>query len=102
MKLLKIGNTTINVKRVLRFDDDGAAISVSFLAPDSPEFPVNARFEGEQAEALRAWIARQAKDVMTAAKAEKPKKAALPAQPTDDPGPQPEHAQQDNGDVEGS
>ena len=64
MKLLKIGNTTINVNRVLRFDDDGTAISVSFLAPDAPDFPVNARFEGEQAEALRTWIAKQAKDIM--------------------------------------
>ena len=64
MKLLKIGNTTINAKRVLRFDDDGTSVSVSFLAPDAPEYPVNARFEGEHAEALRAWIAKQAKDLM--------------------------------------
>ena len=64
MKLLKIGNTTINVNRVLRFDDDGIVVSVSFVAPDSPEYPVNARFEGEQAEALRAWIVKQAKDLM--------------------------------------
>ncbi len=72
MKLLKIGNTTINVNRVLRFDDDGAAISVSFLAPDSPEYPVNARFEGEQAEALRVWITKQAKDIMKAVNSDKP------------------------------
>ncbi len=45
MKLLKIGNTTINVNRVLRFDDDGMAVSVSFVAPDSPEYPVNASIQ---------------------------------------------------------
>ncbi len=64
MKLLKIGDTTINVERVLRFDDDGTAISASFVAPDSPQYPVNARFEGEQAAALRTWIAKQAKDLL--------------------------------------
>ncbi len=48
---------------MLRFDDDGAAISESFLAPDSHEYPVNARFEGEEAEALQAWIAKQAKEI---------------------------------------
>ena len=64
MKLLKLGSTTINANRVLRFDDDGTSISVSFLAPDAADFPVNARFEGDEAAALRAWIAKQAKDLM--------------------------------------
>ncbi len=64
MKLLKLGSITINANRVLRFDDDGTSVSVSFLAPDAADFPVNVRFEGEEAEALRAWIAKQAKDLL--------------------------------------
>ncbi len=99
MKLLKIGNTTINVNRVLRFDDDGAAISVSFLAPDSPEYPVNARFEGEEAEALRTWIAKQSKDIMKAGSSGKSKEPTVFEQQMEPVQAQLDQARQDNQDV---
>ncbi len=80
MKLLKVGDTTINIEHAVRIDDGGDYITVDFVPHDNPALPLNVRFEGREAEALRRWIAANAEDI-----------AQLEAGSTGDPlsGPQP-------------
>lgn len=63
MKLLKFGDTTINIERAIRIDDSGSYISVDFVPQDNPALPLNVRFEGQEAAALRRWIAANAEDM---------------------------------------
>ncbi len=63
MKLLRFGDTTINIDRAIRIDDSGSYMSVDFVAQDNPALPLNVRFEGEEAVALRRWILANAEDM---------------------------------------
>jgi hypothetical protein len=63
MKLLRFGDTTINIDRAIRIDDSGSYISVDFVPQDNPALPLNIRFEGKDAVALRRWIRANAEDM---------------------------------------
>jgi hypothetical protein len=63
MKLLKFGDTTINIERAIRIDDSGTYITIDFVAADNPTLPLNVRFEGEDAAALRHWIHANSEDM---------------------------------------
>jgi hypothetical protein len=63
MKLLRFGDTTINIARAIRIDDGGTYITVDFVASDNPLLPLNVRFEGKDAAALRHWIRANAEDL---------------------------------------
>lgn len=63
MKFLKFGDTTINIARAIRIDDNGSYISVDFVAADNAVLPLNVRFDGKDAESLRGWIAANAEDM---------------------------------------
>ncbi len=63
MKLLKLGDTTINIEHAVRIDDNGDYISVDFVPHDNPALPLNIRFEGREAAALRRWITANAEDI---------------------------------------
>jgi hypothetical protein len=63
MKLLRFGDTTINIDRAIRIDDSGSYVSVDFVAQDNPALPLNVRFEGPDADALRRWIRANAEDM---------------------------------------
>jgi hypothetical protein len=80
MKFLKFGDTTINIDRAIRIDDGGSYISVDFVASDNPLLPLNVRFEGTEAAALRRWIAANAEDMTQL-------DAASTGGPLDDPRP---------------
>ena len=64
MKWLKIGNTTLNMNQVRRIDDNVSHIAITFVPNDYPALPVNLQLEGEEAEALRRWVNKQAKALM--------------------------------------
>ncbi len=64
MKWLKIGGTTLNMSQVRRIDDSGSFIAITFVPHDDPNLPVNLRLEGEEAEALRRWINKNAKELV--------------------------------------
>lgn len=63
MRLLKFGFTTLNIERAIRIDDNGTYVSVDFVPADNTMLPLNIRFEGKEAAALRLWIARNAEDM---------------------------------------
>ena len=63
MKLLRFGDTTINIDRAIRIDDSGSYMSVDFVAQDNAALPLNVRFEGQDAVALRQWILANAEDM---------------------------------------
>jgi hypothetical protein len=63
MKLLKFGDTTINIELAIRIDDSGDYISVDFVPHDNLSLPLNIRFTGREAVALRSWIAANAEDM---------------------------------------
>ena len=63
MKLLRFGDTTINIDRAIRIDDSGSYMSVDFVAQDNAALPLNVRFEGQEAAALRRWILANAEDM---------------------------------------
>ena len=63
MKLLRFGDTTINIDRAIRIDDSGSYMSVDFVAQDNAALPLNVRFEGSEADALRRWIRANAEDM---------------------------------------
>ncbi len=63
MKLLRFGETTINIDRVIRIDDRGSSISVDFVPHDGGSRSVNMQFEGEEAAALRRWLLANAEDM---------------------------------------
>jgi hypothetical protein len=63
MQLLRFGDTTINIERAIRIDDSGSYISVDFVAQDNTALPLNVRFEGQEAGALRRWILANAEDM---------------------------------------
>ena len=63
MKLLKFGDITINIARSIRIDDNGSEITVDFVASDNPLLPLNVRFSGSDAAALRRWIEANAEDM---------------------------------------
>lgn len=63
MKLLKFGDTVINIERAIRIDDSGSYISIDFVPADNAELPLNIRLEGREAAALRTWIALNAEDM---------------------------------------
>ena len=63
MKLLRFGETTINIDRAIRIDDSGSHVSVDFVPHDNGASPVNIRFEGKDAEALRRWLLANAEDM---------------------------------------
>ena len=63
MKLLRFGDTTINIDRAIRIDDSGSYMSVDFVAQDNAALPLNVRFEGPEADALRRWIRANAEDM---------------------------------------
>lgn len=63
MKLVKLGDTTINIERAIRIDDGGSFLTVDFVAADNPLLPLNVRFEGPEALALRRWLQANAEDI---------------------------------------
>ena len=63
MKLLKFGDTTINIERAIRIDDSGSYLSIDFVAADNPLLPLNVRLEGTEAAALRRWLTLHAEDM---------------------------------------
>lgn len=63
MKLLRFGDTTINIERAIRIDDSGSYISVDFVAADNPMLPLNVRLEGRDAEMLRRWLAANSENL---------------------------------------
>jgi hypothetical protein len=63
LKLLKFGDTTINIDRAVRIDDNGSDITVDFVASDNPLLPLNVQFTGSDAAALRRWIAANAENM---------------------------------------
>ena len=64
MRLLKFGDTTINMDRAIRIDDNGAYVTVDFVPSDNPTLPLNIRLEGYAAEALRRWLVANAEDML--------------------------------------
>jgi hypothetical protein len=64
MRLLKFGDTTINIERAIRIDDNGSYLTIDFVAVDNPTLPLNIRLEGAAAEALRQWLAINAEDLL--------------------------------------
>ena len=63
MRWIKIGDTILNMNQVRRIDDSGSSLAITFTAHDDPELPMNLRLEGEEAEAVRQWITKRAKDL---------------------------------------
>jgi hypothetical protein len=63
MRLLRFGNTTINIDRAIRIDDTGGYVSIDFMPVDNPTLPLNIRLEGAAAQALREWVATNAEDL---------------------------------------
>jgi hypothetical protein len=63
MRLLRFGDTTINIDRAIRIDDSGTYVTVDFVPQDNPALPLNVRFEGRDAEVLRRWIRANAEDM---------------------------------------
>ena len=63
MKLVRIGDTTINMDRVNHIDDNGDHISITF--DNSVEFPEGSIQVNDTAEVavLRRWIALNAEDM---------------------------------------
>jgi len=63
MKLLKFGDTVINIDRAIRIDDSGSYISIDFVPADNALLPLNIRLEGPEAAALRKWLTLNAEDM---------------------------------------
>lgn len=64
MRLLKFGDTIINIDRAIRIDDHGRSIDVDFVPVDTLTSSLNIQLEGPAAEALRAWLATNAEDLL--------------------------------------
>ena len=63
MRLLTIGTTTINVDLVIELEDRGDQIDVLHAVVTNDGEPLLTSVEGEQAAALRRWIALNAEDL---------------------------------------
>ena len=63
MRLLKIGTTTINLDLVIELEDRGDQIDVLHAVVNNDGEPLLTSVEGEQAAALRRWIALNAEDL---------------------------------------
>jgi len=63
MRFLRFEDTTINIDRAVRIDDDGISISVDFAPAGNLAQPLNLRLEGRDAAALRQWLAVNAEDM---------------------------------------
>lgn len=64
MRLLKFGDTIINIDRAIRIDDNGQFISIDFVPVDTLTLSLNIQLEGPAAEALRGWLATNAEDLL--------------------------------------
>ncbi len=63
MRLLRFGDTTINIDRAVRIDDSGSYINVDFARDGDSVLPSNLRLEGREAAALRRWLMANAEDM---------------------------------------
>lgn len=64
MRLLKFGDTIINIDRAIRIDDNGRFIDIDFVPVDTLTSSLNIQLEGSAAEALRGWLATNAEDLL--------------------------------------
>ncbi len=60
MRLLTIGNTTINLALAIEIEDHGDRIEVFYAIVNADGRPVSTSFEGDDAAVLRSWIQRNA------------------------------------------
>lgn len=63
MQLLTIGNRTINVDHAIEIEDHGERIDVVYVVALATAQRVAVSFEGDEAQALRRWLQRNAEDV---------------------------------------
>ncbi|HSH77238.1 MAG TPA: hypothetical protein VLA19_01750 [Herpetosiphonaceae bacterium] len=80
MRFLRFEDTTINIDRAVRIDDDGISIIVDFAPAGDSVQPLNLRLEGRDAAALRQWLAVNAEDMSQLG-------AGSTGEPLDDPKP---------------
>jgi hypothetical protein len=64
LRLLKFGDTIINIDRAIRIDDNGRFIDIDFVPVDTLTTSLNIQLEGPAAEALRGWLATNAEDLL--------------------------------------
>lgn len=60
MRLLTIGGTTINLEQAIEIEDHGDRIEVYYAVINKDGQPLLTTFEGDEAEVLRRWVARNA------------------------------------------